>query len=119
MRVVLVDDHELFREGFKLLLARVWGRDLQVVEVSSAEEGLRLPENLPADLVFLDLGLPGLGGLEGLEAFRKRFPTIPIVVVSAVVGREMVRNALACGAQGYLPKTASRQDMLDARAEAS
>lgn len=114
MNVVLVDDHALFREGFKLLLARLWGEDLSATEVSSVEDGLALPASLDTDMIFLDLGLPGLNGIEGLRAFRKRFPVTTIVVLSAVSGPEMVRQALAYGAQGYIPKSSSGEEMVAA-----
>lgn len=113
MHVVLVDDHALFREGFKLLLRRLWGDALSATEVSSAEDGLALPSNLLADLIFLDLGLPGLNGLDGLRAFRKRFPATAIVVLSGVSGPEVVRQALAYGAQAYIPKAVSAEQMME------
>ena len=114
MDVVLVDDHALFREGFKLLLAQLWGKSLRAQEVSSAEEGLALPADTAADIIFLDLGLPGMNGLAGLRAFRTRFPTASVVVVSAVSGNEMIRQALAGGAQGYIPKSSTGEEMLAA-----
>lgn len=114
MKILLIDDHALFREGFKLMLANIWGMPPRVVEAGSAEAGLEAAAAEDFDLIFLDLGLPGLGGMEGLCAFRQRFPSICLVVLSAVDGSETVRQALLQGAQGYIPKTVSVEVMQDA-----
>lgn len=114
MNILLVDDHALFREGFKLLLGRLWTDAPRVVEAGSAEAGLAAAEEQDFDLVFLDFGLPGLDGLDGLRAFRKRCPETCLVVLSAVDGAEVVRQALLYGAQGYIPKATSPEAMQEA-----
>ena len=62
MNILLIDDHALFREGFKLMLARMLPEVARVVETGSAEAGLAAVAEESFDLIFLDLGLPGLGG---------------------------------------------------------
>lgn len=111
MNILLIDDHALFREGFKLMLARVLPGELRVAETGSAEAGLAVAADESFDMVFLDLGLPGLGGLDGLRALRQQCPNASLVVLSAVDGREIVRQALFYGAQGYIPKTIAVEEM--------
>ncbi|MCX7148484.1 MAG: response regulator transcription factor [Rhodocyclales bacterium] len=111
MNILLIDDHALFREGFKLMLERVLPDVARVVETGSAEAGLAAVVDESFDLVFLDLGLPGLGGLDGLRALRPQCPDACLVVLSAVDGNEVVRQALFYGAQGYIPKTISVEEM--------
>lgn len=114
MKVLLIDDHALFRDGFKLLLARMWGDQLEIIEADNAEAGLELDVDQQFDFAFLDLGLPGLNGIDGLRAYRRRFPTTCIVVMSGIHGEEIVRQALVAGAQGYIPKSISGEAMLEA-----
>lgn len=111
MNILLIDDHALFREGFKLMLARVLPDVACVVETGSAEAGLAAAADEDFDLIFLDLGLPGLGGLDGLRALRRQCPDACLVVLSAVDGSEVVRQALFYGAQGYIPKTTAVEEM--------
>lgn len=117
MRILLVDDHALFREGFKLMLARLWDEPPVVVEVGSAEAGLAAVGGQEFDLIFLDLGLPGLEGIDGLRAFRRACPATCLAVLSGVDGADTVRQALLYGAQGYIPKSVSAQVMEDALRE--
>lgn len=111
MNILLIDDHALFREGFRLMLGRILPDVHRVVETGSAEAGLAATATEKFDLVFLDLGLPGLGGLDGLRAMRHQCPDTYLVVLSAVDGCEIVRQALVYGAQGYIPKTIAVEEM--------
>ncbi|MBN9422095.1 MAG: hypothetical protein BGO63_01215 [Candidatus Accumulibacter sp. 66-26] len=114
MKALLVDDHALFREGFKLMLERHWPAPLCIVEAGSAESGLEIVGTQSFDIVFLDFGLPGLDGLDGLCALRAAAPSSCIVVLSAVTSAEIVRQALLYGAQGYIPKTINAEAMREA-----
>lgn len=111
MNILLVDDHALFRDGFKLMLAKLWDTPPHIVEAGSAEAGLMAAGSESFDLIFLDLGLPGLDGLDGLRAFRRACPNTCLVVLSAIDGAEIVRQALLYGAQGYIPKTVNAETM--------
>ncbi len=106
MKILFVDDHALFREGFKLMLARCWDLPLEIIEVASAESGLDAAAEQAFDVIFLDMGLPGLGGIDSLRAFRLAQPDASLVVISATEGAQVVRQAMQCGAQGYIPKSA-------------
>lgn len=114
MKVLLVDDHALFRQGFKLMLEGVLDGAFSVVEAGDAESGLAVAGEEFFDLLFLDMGLPGLGGLDGVRVFRERFPETSLIVLSGIDGPEVVRRALSMGAQGYIPKSVSVEDMRQA-----
>src|SRR5262245_37776680 len=99
MSVLLVDDHPLFREGLRSLLERM-DDTARVVEAESCESALSMGEGEGAgfDLILLDLALPGMNGLEGISRLRERFPTTPVVVISASVDTARVRQAIDRGA---------------------
>ncbi len=114
MHILLVDDHSLFREGFKLVLERCWSMPLHIVEAGTAENGLAAAAQEAFDVIFLDMGLPGLGGIDCLRAFRHAQPNASLVVISAIEGAQVVRRALQCGAQGYIPKSADSATLREA-----
>ena len=107
MKILLVDDHALFRDGFRLMLERSLQVPVCVVEAGSAENGLEAARHQCFDLIFFDLGLPGLHGMEGLRAFRQAHPETALVVLSAIANADTVHEALQSGVQGYIPKTVS------------
>lgn len=114
MNILLIDDHALFRQGFKLMLDKLWDTPPTVVEAGSVEAGIAATQGRAFDLIFLDLGLPGLNGIEGLQALRQVQRTTSVVVLSAIDGAEIVRQALLYGAQGYIPKTVGADEMATA-----
>lgn len=111
MNILLIDDHALFRGGFKLMLERVCPQPLHIVEVGSVESGLMAVQAQAFNIVFLDLGLPGLCGMEGLRAMCNTSPDTSVVVLSAIEDGATMRLALDNGANGYIPKTASADDI--------
>jgi DNA-binding NarL/FixJ family response regulator len=107
MILLLIDDHVLFREGVALLLQPLVA-DLTVRQAGSCEEAFDLLEREgPADMVLMDLGLPGMSGLKGIGLFHERYPQTPVVALSSADDRETVLAALDAGAMGFIPKTSS------------
>lgn len=106
LHVLLIDDHPLFREGLRSLLERM-DPTARIVEVDSCEAALAMGDRHgpSLDLILLDLALPGMNGLEGISRFRARFPTTPVVVISATVDAARVKQAIERGAQGFIPKS--------------
>lgn len=114
MHFLIVDDHALFREGLRTLLQSL-DAGLTVTEVDSCEAGLALDDDAAGfDLILLDHTLPGMNGLRGIRAFRQRFPSSPVMVVSATYTPALIDEAIAAGARGYLPKSVSFAVMRDA-----
>lgn len=107
MKVLLVDDHTLFREGLRLLLERMPGRFevLEAADCSTAFELIKLTPDL--GLVLLDLGLPDMPGLQALGLMRAHYPAIPVVVISAAQDRPTVLEAINHGAMGFIPKSSN------------
>ena len=104
-RILVVDDHPLYREGMvSALRARLPG--LEVLGAGSAEEGLVVLEQNPeTDVVLIDLRLPGMDGFGALAAYAARFPTVSRVLISGQEGAEIMRRAFGAGASGFIPKS--------------
>ncbi|MGM9483256.1 response regulator [Roseateles sp. NT4] len=114
MRVLLVDDHTLFREGIALLL-RPLVQPLETWEAGSCEEAVAVIEARgAADLVLIDLGLPGASGLEGVRQLREAHPEMPVVVMSSADDKDTVLAALDAGAMGFIPKSSTSAVMIGA-----
>ncbi len=108
MNILLVDDHPLFREGMSMLLRSLL-ENVSTLEAGSCEEALeKLASTDQVDLMLIDIGLPGMSGLEGLSVVRRDFPDIPVVVLSSNDDRESVLSALDRGAMGFVPKSSSK-----------
>lgn len=109
-RLLLIDDHTLFRSGIAMVLAAGLSR-VEIFEAATLEDALRCPaESL--DLLLLDIQLQGLNGLEGIAPLKRRWPEAKILMVSAFHEPEAIRNALARGAQGFISKTETPDRML-------
>lgn len=114
MKLLIVDDHAILREGLVALL-RQFEQGAEVMQASDTAEGLRLAEAHPdLDVVFLDLNIPDQGGMDLIPIFAKRFPQLPVIVLSSSEDPNDVRLALKSGAVGYVPKSASPKNILSA-----
>ena len=111
MKLLIVDDHPVVREGLAALL-RQGHPETVVVEARDSAEGLAMAEQHPdLDAVLLDLALPGMGGMAAISEFGRRRPELPVIILSSSEDPLDVRRALATGALGYVPKSASRQTL--------
>jgi DNA-binding NarL/FixJ family response regulator len=108
MPVLLIEDHSLVREGFRMLLESMQRFD-RIIEAGTLSEALATCSALAGalDLIIVDLGLPDAAGLEALDRLNGAYPRIPILVVSGVSCLDTVSAALIRGARGYVPKNAS------------
>jgi DNA-binding NarL/FixJ family response regulator len=114
MKLLIVDDHAILREGLVALL-RQFEQGVDVLQASDTAEGLRLVEAHPdLDAVFLDLNMPDQGGMEAIPVLAKRCPQLPVIVLSSSEDPSDVRRALKSGACGYVPKSASPRNILSA-----
>lgn len=114
VKILLVDDHPLFREGLVHVLSAL-AADVEVLQADRAKRALELLGTRDdLDLLLIDLGLPDAGPFEVLEAARKLQPQVPVVVVSATEDRFEIDRAQKLGAQGYLFKTSPSHVLLEA-----
>ena len=111
MRIILVDDHPLFRQALATTVSQIGPE----VRVEQFETLMAVRESLGrsrvADLVLLDLKLPDSSGVSGLLALKAQFPEIPVAIVSANDDQETVRTAMACGAAGFISKAVGIQEL--------
>jgi DNA-binding NarL/FixJ family response regulator len=114
VKIVHADDHPIFREGLRFFL-QLLDTSVVVVEASSFNAMAdRLALEWPVDLLLLDLQMPGMDGVESLRWLRRRYPTLPVVIVSGVADTRTIRALLDAGARGYIPKFTGSEQLLDA-----
>ncbi|WP_417320588.1 LuxR C-terminal-related transcriptional regulator [Emcibacter sp.] len=114
-RVLIADDHPLFREALGDIVRSVYEDEVDCVEVCSASETLEATDAGDIfDMILLDLLLPGAEGFSCLISLRNKLPATPIVIVSSTDHDETVRESFSYGAMGYLPKSSSREVMRNA-----
>lgn len=113
MRVVLADDHSIVREGLRWMLEEEPGIEISG-EADSGTSLLQLLGEEPADVVLLDLRMPGMGGLEALERLRQVAPGTKVIILTMHDEPAYVRRAIELGASGYLLKSADRQELVRA-----
>ncbi len=107
MKLLLVDDHALFREGVALLLASL-EPNVEVLQAGSCESAMELiAASAGIEIVLMDLQLPGASGLEAIRLLRDRYPELPVVAVSSSEDKETVLQALDAGAMGFITKSSS------------
>lgn len=110
LRVLLADDHALFRAGLRVLLHSLGG--IQVVaETGNGQDAIQLVERERPSLVLMDIALPGLTGLEATARITKSWPQVRVIILSMHANEEYVRQALRAGALGYLLKGAEPSEL--------
>ena len=113
LRVVLVDDHVMFREALQGMLAAE--TDIEVVGLGGTGiDAIELARDLSPDLMVLDVGMPGMNGIEATAEIVKRSPLIRIIALSTHSDRRFVAEMIRAGASGYVVKTAASTELLKA-----
>ncbi len=113
MKILLVDDHAVVRQGYASLLTALLP-EVTVAEADSGEAALAQVQLEIPGLVVLDLGLPGISGLETCRRLRQRLPLLPILIFSMHDELALVRQALDAGASGYLTKRCAPDVLVEA-----
>ncbi len=114
MKIIVADDHALFREGLCHVLRQL-AEDVTIVEAENHDRALALAAQHPdADVILLDLDMPGREPLPALEAMIAQSATTPVVVLSACEDVRQVRKVLDAGAMGFVPKHETARVMLSA-----
>lgn len=115
-RILLVDDHQMFREGIRARLNAEPDFDV-VGEAGSSEEALRAMEEQNVDIVLLDIRMPKVSGVDLARALKKRWPDVRIVVLSGYDFEQYVRAMARIGIEGYLLKDSPQDALIDALRE--
>lgn len=113
IRVLLADDHAVFREGIRLLLETRGGFEV-VAEAATGDEAVELARSLLPDIVLMDIGMPGMNGLDATRLIRERDETPRILILTMHGTDEYFFNALDAGASGYVLKEAASSDLVSA-----
>jgi len=114
VQLLIADDHKLVLEALAAYLKKL-APDVEITQAPSFGNAFDiLGDDGAFDLVILDLHMPGMNGLEGLQRLKAKFPTLPTVVISGQATNEQAREALNKGASGFLPKDVSGEAMLKA-----
>ncbi|SON55377.1 Response regulator UvrY [Hartmannibacter diazotrophicus] len=113
VRILLVDDHPIVREGYRRLLERQPGH-VVLAEAGDGEAAVRTFAELAPDIVLMDLSMPGSGGIAAVEEILARDPSARIIVVSMHQGAIFAQRAMAAGARGFVSKSSSPDDLVRA-----
>lgn len=113
MRILLIDDHMLFRKGLQFLLADM-DSDVEFMEASGCNSAFQSFPNDHMDLVMLDFYMPGIGGFTALDAVKKHYQRASVVVLSSEDSPEIIHTAIENGAAGFIPKSSSPEVLISA-----
>ncbi len=110
IRVVVVDDHTVVRDGVCALLALA--PDIEIVgEAGDGREALEKLRELSPDVVLMDVAMPMMGGLETTRRIRKEFPNVKVLVLTQYADKEYVFPVIEAGANGFISKTAASSEI--------
>ena len=113
IRVLLVDDHPIVRDGIRALLSE--SEQMNIVgDAADGEESVRKVDELSPDIVVMDIGLPKMNGLEATRVILEEHPSTRIIVLTIYDNKEYALQALRSGARGYLIKNAPSEELIDA-----
>jgi DNA-binding NarL/FixJ family response regulator len=109
MKILIVDDHALFRHGLTLTLSELFDQ-AEITQAGCADEAIEIVAgDEQFDLVLVDLTMPGMNGFDGIRLIREHLDRAPIVVVTSSEDVADMRTAFGCGARGYVPKSSAAE----------
>lgn len=108
--ILLIDDHAMFRSGLRLLLNEAMP-SAEVLEAGSLNEATKVRPVIP-DVALLDIKLPGLNGMEGIALLKKKWPALPVIMLSSEDEVETVNQAMARGADGFVSKAETADNIV-------
>ena len=111
IKVILVDDHQIVRDGIKSLITDDPNINI-ITEASSAEELRDKLETYRPDVILMDINLPDATGIELTKELKESKPEIKVLILSMHMGEDFIVNAIEAGAKGYLPKTTSKKELI-------
>lgn len=111
LRILLVEDDELFRLGLRMRLQQETGLEI-VAEAEDGETAVELANRNQLDLVLLDVGLPGIGGIEACRKIKQQHPELPVLVLTSRSEKPLIARLIEAGAQGYCLKGIPSESLL-------
>ena len=111
IRLLIADDHVLFREGLQALFSATPGIEI-VCEAANGDEVLALADRLKPDIILMDINMPGLNGIEATRRVLRANPTIGVIMVTMLEDNVALFSAMRAGARGYVLKGAHHQELL-------
>jgi DNA-binding NarL/FixJ family response regulator len=112
IRLLIVDDHALFREGLRALFSTV--EDIELVgEATSGQEAVDLAEEIQPDVVLMDIDMPGTNGVQATRAILRKTPSVGVVMVTMLEDDASVFSAMRAGARGYVLKGAQPKELVE------
>jgi DNA-binding NarL/FixJ family response regulator len=113
IRVLVVDDHDVVRDGVRTLIARRQGFEV-CGEANCGAEAIRKAQELKPDIAVVDLGMPDMSGVEVTRRIRTMFPAVEVVILTMYESFQFVRDSIGAGARGYVLKSRTGRDLMDA-----
>lgn len=114
LKILLVDDHEMFRDGISMLLAKEYP-EVEVIQAENLQQALNhLRTHINIEMILLDLHLQESSPHENIKSIKSRHPKIPITVISGEERPEFIRNILEYGVKAYVPKSIGNKEFIDA-----
>jgi DNA-binding NarL/FixJ family response regulator len=113
VHILLIDDHEMFRQGMKFLLSDL-DENLEFTDAADCAQALAALAAGPVDLALLDLNMPGSSGLSALREIKEFDPALPVAVLSGLDDPALIRDAIDAGASGFVPKASSSEVLVAA-----
>jgi DNA-binding NarL/FixJ family response regulator len=110
-RIFLIDDHAIMRDGLRMVF-HLMLPGTEVLEASSLDEALRADAQAP-DIIVLDVKLPGLNGVNGIALLKRKWPSVPVLILSSMDDIETERRAYAHGAAGFLSKAEKAEKIVE------
>ncbi|MBI9038197.1 MAG: response regulator transcription factor [Bacteroidales bacterium] len=113
IKIIIADDHGLFRDGIKSLLSSA--ENIEIVgEASSGNDLIDLLQEIMADVIFTDISMPGMSGIEATKIISEKYPDVNVIILSMHIDEEYIMSAIRAGAKGYLHKDTTREELLTA-----
>jgi len=113
IRVLVVDDHAMFREGIRSLLQGQ--EDVETVgEATDGREAVEMVHQLTPEVVLMDIAMPGMGGLEATRRIHREYPNVKVLVLTQYEDSEYILSMIKAGAKGYIAKTATASELVSA-----
>jgi DNA-binding NarL/FixJ family response regulator len=113
IKVLLVDDHAIMRDGIRALLGL--HDDIEIIgEASEGQEAIEKTRDLSPDVIVMDVAMPGMDGLEATRRIKKQLPTVKVIVLTQYDNKEYILSAIKAGAAGYVPKRALGSELVSA-----